>query len=367
MGRVISYQERTDLLYVFVTGSNGHLLSNYWNGQRWNWADQGTPSGVPWVVFTEAITYRDPVDGKQHIYVFVVNQGQEALYVNYWNGEQWNCADQGVPLGTGNVPYLFAPSAVSFEDAGKQHIYVFVIGNTGHLYVNYWDGYQWKWADQGTPPGASISDISGVVTFRKDDRQRIYAFVIAASRLYVNYWNGYQWKWVDLGSPPGTTVRNPVGSVVFPEAGVEKLYTFVKADNDHLGVSYWNGTQWNWADLGAPTDAELLQPFGSGVVTYREQDRQRIYAFMTATTSFSLHGVLALKYWDGSHWIWTNQGGPPNQAKDVIGVTTFRDANDKQRIYAFVRDGSDGLWLNYWNGFEWQWVDQKLPVGIKIG
>src|SRR5215469_15015337 len=106
MSRVISYQatvqsrfhrgaQLTELMHVFVMGTNGHIYSNYWDGQQWKWVDQGIPSGLTTLAWTEAITYLDPVDHKQHIYVFTLGQSQKSLYVNYWDGEQWTWADQG--------------------------------------------------------------------------------------------------------------------------------------------------------------------------------------------------------------------------------------------------------------------------------
>lgn len=40
---------------------------------------------------------------------------------------------------------------ITYEEANKQRIYAFITGNNNYLYVNYWNGSQWQWADQGTP------------------------------------------------------------------------------------------------------------------------------------------------------------------------------------------------------------------------
>ena len=38
------------------------------------------------------------------------------------------------------------------DEGGKQRIYAFFFdGENKRLYVNYWNGVQWEWADQGTP------------------------------------------------------------------------------------------------------------------------------------------------------------------------------------------------------------------------
>jgi hypothetical protein len=45
-----------------------------------------------------------------------------------------------------------------------QRPYAFVIGSDGQLWVNWWDGAAWHWADQGTPSSASIAASVGVLT-----------------------------------------------------------------------------------------------------------------------------------------------------------------------------------------------------------
>ena len=92
---------------------------------------------------------------------------------------------------------------ITYEEANKQRIYAFIMGNNNHLHVNYWNGSQWQWADQGTPPGTTMADAPGVITYREGTQpQRIYAFVRGANNhLYVNYWNGSQWQWADQGTP----------------------------------------------------------------------------------------------------------------------------------------------------------------------
>jgi hypothetical protein len=121
---------------------------NYWNGSQWKWADQGLPPSAPGVAFAEAVTYLDPATSTRRIYTFVRNTTIGHLYVNYWNGYQWKWADQGAPPGSGvqNVA-----GAITFQKAGTQRIYAFLTDGNGHLRVNYWNGSHWNWTDQGTP------------------------------------------------------------------------------------------------------------------------------------------------------------------------------------------------------------------------
>jgi hypothetical protein len=100
--------------------------------------------------------------------------------------------------------------------AGKRRIYAFcrealyqVPPPLQHVYLRYWDGTEWKWADLGKPPGLDSTDssIPEAITYRKAGTQRIACFVVGEDgHLYRNSWNGTQWKWVDQGHPAGTAL-----------------------------------------------------------------------------------------------------------------------------------------------------------------
>ena len=134
----------------FAVGSDHHLHVKYWNWMKSLalWADLGTPSGTLVATGPGATTYHQGGrPGKQRIYAFVVGADHH-LHVNYWNGTKWAWADQGTPSGT---IVFSSPSVITYFEAGKQRIYAFVAGENGHLCVNYWNGAKWTWADQGTP------------------------------------------------------------------------------------------------------------------------------------------------------------------------------------------------------------------------
>jgi hypothetical protein len=84
------------------------------------------------------------------------------------------------------------------------HIYAFVVGHNGHLYVNYWDGSAWHWADQGTPQGTDLTFgfTDGVIAYSTPGGERIYAFASDLNQaLFVNYWDGSAWHWADQQRP----------------------------------------------------------------------------------------------------------------------------------------------------------------------
>ena len=73
-----------------------------------------------------------------------------------------------------------------------QRPYAFVVGSDGHLWVNWWDGSQWQWAHQGVPDGQLVSAGVGALTVMDTPgaAQRPYAFVIGSDgHLWVNYWS----------------------------------------------------------------------------------------------------------------------------------------------------------------------------------
>jgi hypothetical protein len=201
-------------------------------------ADRTSPS---------AITY--PEANQQRIYAFVRDDKGD-LSVNYWD-TSWHWANQGVPLGT---TVADAPSVISYPaEANKQRIYAFVRGANGHLGVNYWDTLAWHWADQGVPPGTTVADTPGVISYSEVNKQHIYAFVRGANgHLGVNYWDTLAWHWADQGVPLGTTVTDTPGAISYSEANKRYIYAFVRAANGHLGVNYWDTSGWHWPIKGFP-------------------------------------------------------------------------------------------------------------------
>lgn len=86
------------------------------------------------------ITYPD-WSGEVRIYVFAEGD-QHTLVVNFWSdisgSWQWQWADQGVPPG---ASWITTPSAITYSDAhATQLIDVFAEDSNGHLVVNHWDG-----------------------------------------------------------------------------------------------------------------------------------------------------------------------------------------------------------------------------------
>jgi hypothetical protein len=95
---------------------------------------------------------------------------------------------------------VYAPSAI-YQPLDR--IAVFVIGyDDGYLYDNYWNGWQWVWEGQGTPPGGNARYASAAYQPTLD---RISVFITGDpwdGHLYDIFWNGSQWQWEDQGMAP---------------------------------------------------------------------------------------------------------------------------------------------------------------------
>jgi hypothetical protein len=233
----VTYQNR---VYVFVQAFSGHLWVLWRDGNTWQWADQGTPPGL--TIETQAIaaiTYED------RLYAFA-RASDGHLWVNWWDGNTWRWADQGTPPGWAVAPQ--AITAITYED----RLYVFVQGEgDGHLWMNWWDGNTWRWADQGTPPGQGIGPAAiAVATYENSATyiHELYIFVQGYddNHLWVNWWDGNTWRWADQGTPPGLILyaEQPgnIAAITYETSQVYNLYTFVPASDGHLWVNWWAGS-----------------------------------------------------------------------------------------------------------------------------
>jgi hypothetical protein len=226
-------------LYVFVKDGNGDLWMAYGNRlawpQYWQWYDRGAPSvGISSYIGVGAASYSN------NLYVVVIGNKDEHLWVDYWNGSSWQWADQGYPLGGyahGGV------GVVSYTN----NLYIYYLGEGEHLMVAMWDGSHWQWADQNTPwGGVTLWYGTGVASYNNN----LYVFALGSDQnLWVDYWDGSHWQWSYQSSPGGgVTIRVGAGAVSYGQY----LYDFVVGDNGDLLVDYWNGSSWQWADQGSP-------------------------------------------------------------------------------------------------------------------
>lgn len=285
---VIAYQEGgVQKIYVFVCRDDNHVWVHWWDGARWQWADQGTPGPqLEGTLTLAAISYEE--GGIRKIYVFAAGADNH-LYVNWWNGAQWQWADQGSP----GTPIVAGPAVVTYSEGGRQRIYAFVHGANNHVYVNYWDGDRWQWADQGdTGARQQLSAIA----YEEDGVQKIYVFALGSdNRLRVNWWDGSRWQWADQGRAGPDGVPGSLSAITYEEGGIRKIYVFTIGADAHLRVNWWDGSQWQWADQGIPG----VNVFNPAAITFNDGGGQRIYVFV-----IGVDWLPYINWWNGSQWGW---------------------------------------------------------------
>jgi hypothetical protein len=274
-------------------------------------------------------------------YAFVKG-GDGNMWVNWWSGSAWGWANQGTPSGVA----IASPVGAITVDGGRP--YVFVKGGDGNMWVNWWSGSAWGWANQGTPSGVGIASAVGAITV---DGGRPYAFIKGSDgNLWVNWWSGSAWGWANQGKPSGVGIASAVGAITV-DGG--RPYAFVLGSDGNLWVNWWSGSAWNWANQGKPSGVGIASAVGAITV-----DGGRPYVFVKGSD-----GNLWVNWWSGSAWGWANQGKPSGVGiASAVGAITV----DGGRPYAFVL-GSDGnLWVNWWSGSAWNWANQGTPSGVGI-
>ena len=137
-------------------------------------------------------------------------------------------------------------------------ISVFVAGNDGHLYDKYWNVSEWVWEDQGTPVHGGVGMPSAVYQPTLD---RISVFVIGENNghLYDKYWDGSKWVWEDQGDPPGIINLSPGNDTLFYPSAIyqptlDRISVFVAGNCGRMCLydKYWDGSKWVWEDQGTP-------------------------------------------------------------------------------------------------------------------
>jgi hypothetical protein len=284
------YQPTVRPLVVFVDGSDGNLYDKYYDA-GWNWQSQGNP-GVP-VYGTSAVF--DASSGQ--IVDFVAGHGNGHLYSLTGNGTAGTWKDHGTPTSTSKTQYCCA----TVYQPTSHPVTVFLTASDGHLHDRYWNGSTWVWEDQGLLP-AGIDSVPSAV----DDptNGQIHVFLTGTDgHLYDRYWDGSGWTWAYFGTPaPGVFVSAP--SAVFQPTS-HPLACFVVGNNGHLYDIYYNSSTWVWEDQGIPPGDIGINAL-LGLSSVLRADVPTLQVFMFGTSSGSLYD----KYWNGSKWVWENQGHP---------------------------------------------------------
>jgi hypothetical protein len=178
---------------------------------------------------------------------------------------------------------------------------------------------------------------------------RVIAFATGSSgHLHVSYSNGTPWVWEDLGTPPPVDFPVRVDGMPAPvyQSSLDRVISFVRGNDQHLYVNYWNGSAWVWEDQGTPPGTIAIPP----PAAVYQSSLDRVIAFVRGGDNH-----LYVNYWNGSAWVWEDQGTPPGTTVNGPPVAIYQAALD--RVMAFVLGGDGKLYVNFWNGSQWVWEE----------
>jgi kumamolisin len=272
--------------YVFVRGSDGNLWVNWWDYTTWVWSSLGTPPSVGIGNEIGVLTVMDSPSSAQRPYVFV--RGSDGnLWLNWWDYTTWVWSSLGTPPSVG-IGEAVGVLTVMDSPGSAQRPYVFVIGSDGNLWVNWWDYSTWVWSSLGTPPSVGIGNEIGVLTVMDSpsSAQRPYVFVRGNDgNLWVNWWDYTAWVWSSLGTPPSVRLGNQVGvlTVMDSPSSAQRPYVFVRGSDGNVWGNGWDLTAWIWSSLGTPPSTGIGGEVGVLTVMDNPGAAQRPYVFVTGS------------------------------------------------------------------------------------
>jgi hypothetical protein len=342
-------------IYLFVMGSNNHLVSRHFDGTSWTSHDHGLPPGSTRAYTPKAVTYVDDT-GRRRIYVFAIDQdGRLMLLFHKGAGFSWQWSLQGGPVL--NQPSL---SATTFlDDNGVRRIYAFAhnLPNDGPVFAplvtNFWDGNNWNWVQMNNAladPQSSGSFSLVTNYIGNDGRRRMDVFTTdAPDRAVLRHsWTSGAWTVANLHGQAWIS-----GSVVnfLDTAGNRQVHLFAF---NPFWESIWDRHGGVWDNIGGPPPP--LSAFDSmSAIAFKDPS-----GFPAMHLYVVVAGRLYLRTWVNNAWqSWTNFGQPGNPPdlyiKDAVAITYVDSRSSDQHIWVFVK--GDHLYAKRWNGSSWQWTD----------
>jgi hypothetical protein len=337
---------------VFAQDLDGTLRLDYWDGSHWNWANLQHPTAA--LVASEPSVSNYQVGSTLHENVFV--RGSDGnLYLDYWNGSNWNWANLGNP-GSG-VQVYGAPKVINYPVGSVIHENVFVRCSDTHLHLDFWDGSKWTWVDLANP-GVAVTNDQTVINYQVGSTLHENVFTTGFDgKLYLDYWDGSKWTWAPTLGNPGTSLLGDPAAINYQVGSTVHENVFVRGGDGKLYLDYWDGSKWNWAPtLGNP--GVSLYGGDPSVVNYPVGSTVHENIFIT------VGGNLYLDYWDGSKWNWAPSLGNPGGGVSVFGDTAASNYQVGSVLHenAYVPGNDGSLDLDYWDGSKWNWVNLGAPL-----
>jgi hypothetical protein len=231
--------------WVFYRGAEGKLTERYYNGANWQTQVIGgqVASGT-----TPAVVRVPSENPEDKIWVLYQNSGNKLAVASSSPGGTWTTQELTVQMAPGTSPS--AVRSPTFDPSDR--IWVFANGKNGHLIEAYYAGGGWGSLELATQL-APASSPAAVRAPSSDPNDRIWVFANGANgHLQNTYYAGGGWANLDLGTQmaPGTSpavVRAPTANGF--------LGVFTNCASGRLGESYTVGAGWGFADLGTQMEA----------------------------------------------------------------------------------------------------------------
>ena len=175
--------------HLFVVGNDGNVWCRWSSGTAWSWTNLGKPQTANIRGLMGAVTARDTPTSPERAHVFV--EGNDFnLWCLWWSGATWSWLNMGKPSGV-NIIGLVGAVSVMDTPTSPERPHLFVAGNDGNVWCRWLSGTAWTWTDLGKPAGANIRGLIGAVTVMDTPTspQRAHVFVEGNDgNLWVDWW-----------------------------------------------------------------------------------------------------------------------------------------------------------------------------------
>jgi hypothetical protein len=273
-------------------------------------------------------------------------------------------------VATGANVAASAGTVECIDDQPNQH--VAVAGSDGGLHL-LWkpDAFSgWQWHRAGSPPSSTMSSSPPVMSwFGPDGARRPYVFVsssrfsglgyggvpVRKGELNTYWWTGSQWQWASQGNLTEHVMSSTPVTTSFVERGIAKMRCYVVAGNVLL-ANQWDGSKWEWVNLGAPPGATGQLQGGLTAVRYQWKGRM-------VDDVYVLAGGRLYEY------TWNEDGergwnSPPHAGVSFSGTpvaVSYQGDDGEPMVHVFVTEISGvGLHTLEWDR-GWRWTPHGRP------
>lgn len=346
--------------HVFVGGGDGNLHLAWKSGvdAPWRWHNAGRPPGSNVdLMYYPAVTGFGTGNGRR-IYGFVPAMNR-SMYVYYWDGARWAWANQGGP-----TVQAWSCTATSFARDGRDNIRAYRSGSTGPVTCNWWDGTRWQWVDLGMPPtgGQPLVGAPAVVTYRWNGKQLDDLYLISANgQLYEHAWyeDGTR-SWSRPSAQPAQPGLVGMPAVVSYERDGQPIVQVFAASAGRLACLEWRGG-WGWREHGLPPGATGLANVGRTVLAtaLRLPSGQLWQVAVVVTAAGRVAARIRI---NDNDWYWQDLRTPPGtMVRDLLGINAWVKNGGFVGIDIFAGSADRRIWRTG-IGFDNTWDDLGVPA-----